>query len=712
MNNIVTDINGNQSNIQTIDKAVLMNGISLHDIITTSSNQNLRYKYHIDLLTPIYIEDADQTTSIYDKVSSCNVRAINDRNKVYKTFSSVGNLLSPRSNGCSSGSDVYSIVGGKVNGNISNSTEKFQVVDGLSIIGPNANISRMNHGCSGVKESMAIIGGINSSNSLSVPVEKLANNIFTSTSIILNSPRQLSGISGTNSASAHVIGGQDQTIASSKYEYFNGTTFVNKDNMSMAKTNMSSIAYTDNTILSIGGKNNVSLDICERYNTTWQYDSQLLVEVDSINGGGMSKSPTDMICVSGGLSNNRLMVATQLYNNIAWFVNSYMAEPRHSSQNSMGYSNSYIFGGMNSNGQLSSIEKLIDVEIYAKSKRNVPMGSYLDINVIKNNDIIDNYDIDDFIWSASDHMLDYHDAPGTTSTEVIGGGQWNKEIEHRVDDMWRLNGKITTDLIQGTSYNSIYTGGKLINNMAFDLDTKTNIAATPYGVMNHAMSGTKDNMYIMGGISASKRISNIAKFDGTTWSIREDMPIALSHIKSTYSEYINTVYSGKGNMVYPNIFNYNGSSWSTGGCVNIRRYDYSIMEHAKGDIITGGLKTANHRYDKIYDIRYETILNVSELITKDNAKIIDSTNIPKLRASSLSNILCGGALPYILYSDTNITRWVDMTSTEKLISGNHSNLNRELLPYYNSLVKLPLVEIRTDKKLRMGVMRDDGTNTW
>ena len=183
--------------------------------------------------------------------------------------------------------------------------------------------------------------------------------------------------------------------------------------------------------------------------------------------------------------------------------------------------------------------------------------------------------------------------------------------------------------------------------MAFDLDTKTNIAATPYGVMNHAMSGTKDNMYIMGGISASKRISNIAKFDGTTWSIREDMPIALSHIKSTYSEYINTVYSGKGNMVYPNIFNYNGSSWSTGGCVNIRRYDYSIMEHAKGDIITGGLKTANHRYDKIYDIRYETILNVSEL-----------------------------------------------------------------LPYYNSLVKLPLVEIRTDKKLRMGVMRDDGTNTW
>ena len=136
------------------------------------------------------------------------------------------------------------------------------------------------------------------------------------------------------------------------------------------------------------------------------------------------------------------------------------------------------------------------------------------------------------------------------------------------------------------------------------------------------------------------------------------------------------------------------------------------MEHAKGDIITGGLKTANHRYDKIYDIRYETILNVSELITKDNAKIIDSTNIPKLRASSLSNILCGGALPYIVYSDTNITRWVDMTSTEKLISGNHSNLNRELLPYYNSLVKLPLVEIRTDKKLRMGVMRDDGTNTW
>ena len=136
------------------------------------------------------------------------------------------------------------------------------------------------------------------------------------------------------------------------------------------------------------------------------------------------------------------------------------------------------------------------------------------------------------------------------------------------------------------------------------------------------------------------------------------------------------------------------------------------MEHAKGDIITGGLKTANHRYDKIYDIRYETILNVSELITKDNAKIIDSTNIPKLRASSLSNILCGGALPYIVYIDTNITRWVDMTSTEKLISGNHSNLNRELLPYYNSLVKLPLVEIRTDKKLRMGVMRDDGTNTW
>ena len=145
MNNIVTDINGNQSNIQTIDKAVLMNGISLHDIITTSSNQNLRYKYHIDLLTPIYIEDVDQTTSIYDKVSSCNVRAINDRNKVYKTFSSGGNLLSPRSNGCSSGSDVYSIVGGKVNGNISNSTEKFQVVDGLSIVGPNANISRMNH---------------------------------------------------------------------------------------------------------------------------------------------------------------------------------------------------------------------------------------------------------------------------------------------------------------------------------------------------------------------------------------------------------------------------------------------------------------------------------------------------------------------------------------------------------------------------------------
>lgn len=712
MNNIVTDINGNQSNIQTIDKAVLMNGISLHDIITTSSNQNLRYKYHIDLLTPLYIEDGNSTTSIYDNESSCDVRAINDRNKVYKTFSSIGNLLSPRSHGCSSGSDVYSIVGGKVNGNISNTTEKFQTIDNLSMVGPNANISRMNHGCSGLKESMAIIGGINSSSSLSVPVEKLANNIFTSTSIMLNTPRQLSGISGTNSANAHVIGGKNQTTPSDKYEYFNGTTFVNKDNMPIAKTNLSAVSYADNTIISIGGNNNVSLDTCEKYNTTWQYDSQLLVEVDSVNSGGMSKSPSDMICISGGLSNNRIMVASQLYNNIAWFVNSYQAEPRHSSQNSAGYSNSYVFGGMSSNSQLSSIEKIVDVEIYAKSKRKVPMRLYLDINTIKDNNIMDNNVVDDFIWSASDAMIDYHDSAGTTSTEVIGGGQWDKAIEDRVDDMWRVKGQIATAIVQGTSYNSIYTGGKLVGTTAIDLDTRTNIVATPYAIMNHAMSGTKDNMYIMGGISGSKRTSNIARFDGTTWSIREDMPIALSHIKSTYSEYINTVYSGKGNMVYPNIFNYNGSSWYTGGCVNIRRYDYSIMEHPKGDIITGGLKYTSQRYDKLYDIRYETILNISELITKDNAKIIDNINIPKLRASSLDNILCGGTLPKIIYSDTNITHWVDRVSTEKLISGSHKNINRELLPYYNSLVKLPLVEIRTNKKLRMGVMKDDGTNTW